>query len=993
MPPSDSRAFLGFEAGFLPRSARVLLETHGAELGRAVVLVPGRRAGRKLLEALLDLRGGVIEPPRIVTEAGLGPALAGRGLVQASQACVEWAWFEALGEAPAEDLQPFAPPGDPELTWPLRWSLARRLAALDREWAARRGEDARSPGAGKDDRHPARLAALERISERVRARLSRVGRANPDHALRAAREGLAAPGAGAAPSPSGPLTLVGCAEISPALGALLRVLEPRPRALIQASADFAAGFDEFGAALPEFWERRPIPLEDRAWEVCANPAAAAERTLDWLAELPADTPVESVVVGVPGRDVLPGLSAALSREGLGLHSALGGGLRESSPWLALERIHEWILRHDYQALAAALRHPRIEAWLERDVAEGSAPGIPASPASTEDSAEPGLDRIGRLDAWHGEHLPDRLTGRLPGETLRRESRPENPSLPESPRESVAEALRGALERLTRELDLDAPRPLNQWTAPLGALLSRLFPELDPERGHAERRDAAALRWFADLGQDLATLSPQFLETPLRGVQALGLWLDWSADHPAPVEPTPGAVEALGWLELALEDAPHLLLFGLNEGWVPQGERSHPLPGIEADGSATDTAAVDTSRARARYARDVHALTAMALRRAGTGEQGSFLALTLRGSAAEDPLRPSRLLFHCDEPTALRRARAFFQTSVDSRRAGAREGNSAEGEAGSGGGAPLPVPHRPVLRRISVSAFKAFLNSPYLYYLEHVLRLSRVRDDSWEMDPLRYGSFAHDVLERWGRGACKDSQDPAEILSFLAAEQERLAQERFGAHPLPAVRLQLQQLRRRLECFAERQAQEARAGWRVEHVELDLEGACLEWDGVRIEIHGRVDRIDRHAQTGRRRILDYKTGNESQDPLKAHFRGGRWLDLQLPLYGHFLAPRLGSAVELGYFALPRQLSRCGVHLASFSAEQLQGALEEARRVAREILEGDFARPGRARPKDRVQRALCGLSLLALEDGENEMAPGDSPGDAGEFEGQDDGESLP
>jgi hypothetical protein len=46
-----------------------------------------------------------------------------------------------------------------------------------------------------------------------------------------------------------------------------------------------------------------------------------------------------------------------------------------------------------------------------------------------------------------------------------------------------------------------------------------------------------------------------------------------------------------------------------------------------------------------------------------------------------------------------------------------------------------------------------------------------------------------------------------------------------------------------------------------------------------------------------------------------------------------------------------------------------ALEQARRVLREMLAGDYARVGSAKPSDRVQRALCGLSLLSLDDSES------------------------
>ncbi|HUR27701.1 MAG TPA: PD-(D/E)XK nuclease family protein, partial [Planctomycetota bacterium] len=200
--------------------------------------------------------------------------------------------------------------------------------------------------------------------------------------------------------------------------------------------------------------------------------------------------------------------------------------------------------------------------------------------------------------------------------------------------------------------------------------------------------------------------------------------------------------------------------------------------------------------------------------------------------------------------------------------------------------------------------------------------------------------------------------------FLRAQLRTSARARFGEKPLPAVRLQLQQLDRRLRTFARIQAGEARGGWRIAHAELKLEGAFLDVDGVAIEIKGRVDRIDRHAD-GRWRILDYKTGDDACDPKGAHLTRNGWRDLQLPLYRHFLRERLPGAIELGYFALTRKLDDCGVYLARLEEAELDGAIDEARRIVREMLAGDFARVLRGQPSDRVQRALCGLSLLALE----------------------------
>ena len=87
--------------------------------------------------------------------------------------------------------------------------------------------------------------------------------------------------------------------------------------------------------------------------------------------------------------------------------------------------------------------------------------------------------------------------------------------------------------------------------------------------------------------------------------------------------------------------------------------------------------------------------------------------------------------------------------------------------------------------------------------------------------------------------------------------------------------------------------------------------------------------------------------------------------------------------MGYFAIPRTLEKCAVQLAEFKQEDLDGLLDEARRIAREILAGNFADAGRAKPVDRVQRALCGLSLLSIgEDAEDDSDDGAAAEEQGE-----------
>ena len=124
------------------------------------------------------------------------------------------------------------------------------------------------------------------------------------------------------------------------------------------------------------------------------------------------------------------------------------------------------------------------------------------------------------------------------------------------------------------------------------------------------------------------------------------------------------------------------------------------------------------------------------------------------------------------------------------------------------------------------------------------------------------------------------------------------------------------------------------GWEIIHVEEPRYGqATMESGSYQMGIRGRIDRIDRHKETGEWAILDYKSGDGKQDPKRIHRRGGRWVDLQLPLY-RIIAEPLGvkGKVRLGYIVLPKDTKQVGEVEAGWSEQDLA----EADEVAREII---------------------------------------------------------
>jgi RecB family exonuclease len=238
-------------------------------------------------------------------------------------------------------------------------------------------------------------------------------------------------------------------------------------------------------------------------------------------------------------------------------------------------------------------------------------------------------------------------------------------------------------------------------------------------------------------------------------------------------------------------------------------------------------------------------------------------------------------------------------------------------------------------------------------LSHVLKLAELRDDAQELDGGMFGVLVHDVLQQFGRDEeIRQSPEAEAIFDFLDERLAAIAATRYGSlYGRPAVRMQVEQIRRRLRAFAEVQAQRTADGWQVVHSEdVDKKlSVTFDVDGSSLLLDGRIDRIDWHERTNTILILDYKTADAGESPDKVHRRGGAWVDLQLPLYRHLLrgvtltGPTANSPVALGYFLLPKDVTRASVEQAAWTEHELAAADETAREVIRKIRQQIFWPP--------------------------------------------------
>ncbi len=957
------RIFLGWDGPALPRAAKVMAEEYagpeGLDLRDVVVVTPAARAGRRLAELLLDEAGArkaPLTPPTTVT-MGRFPELLYRPTGRiADSTGTRHAFTRALRSVDPEHLKEVFP--HPPLNLAGWMALAgvvgtlhRELGAagLDFEDVARRFPltlgQREGPSASLSFDDSSRWKALARVQQAYFEILEESGLRDRDRERRAAfdEKRLASPG---------DVWLVGVAELPKVVGQMVEALPGPIRALIHAPQELRLCFDSLGCVDPEQWQKVHVPLKDERIRVVQRPRDQAAVTVAVLDGFQGRFAAEEIVVGVPDSELVPFIERGLS--GAGVHHRFAGGtpLEHTGPVRFLQALNEYLDGRSYPAFAALIRHPDLHDLVE-EAGEGEATGA-----------------ITFVDIYQSNHLQDTVGAPLPG----------NDEETHRTRKLVSH-----LDAAMGLGPLSGSRPISEWMPDILDVLVRVYGREPVDRSNPRvRQMVEALDRIKAAATRLAIL-PERLDLEVEASDAVALLLAElsGADVSIPPEPEDSAVELLGWLELPLDDAPAVIVTGVNDRILPEAMGADPfLPG-----SLRSRLGIPDDDAR--YARDVYLLSALVSSR----EEVHVVAGRLNNSG--DPLRPSRLLFAVPEKEVAARVLRYLgeeeaepESTAEPIPAKEDASSSVQGRSDFRSPPHDPLPRLESLTRISVTDFKTYLADPYRYALSRVLNLNRLDDSAREMDGGIFGKLAHDVLEEFGWSQEVSSTDAGVVEKKINQLLNQAVRVRFGTRPVPAVRVQTEQLRVRLRRFAQWQAGWIEDGWQVVRVEQKVETEVSFMGSTEpVTLSGKIDRIDHNPVTGEWAIFDYKTGDQAANPDKTH-RTGRgqekeWIDLQLPLYRFLLEKVLGDDgkpvvpesarkdVKLGYILLPRNLDEVGP--AFPEPEWTEDDLAEAEKTALGVVRDLRTREFRFDPEIRSWRgdpldALLGrLELARVDEG--------------------------
>ena len=887
------RVFLGSGTHLLPSLASWLLEQHAdgdvLDCSQHLVVLPTARS-RKQLECLLleQAEGRQLVPPDLTTPAGLLDRYLIRTMAHADSLTLQLAWLCAIKKAPPAVLKSVTGHDTP-LSARESTALANRLHRLLHDLGGGGYTPVEVHSLGTKAGMPldnSRWEGLESLWQDVQSILASCNRKDPDTAR---REALDAESIHIDDIES--ISIVS-ADPSHLIIRLLDHLNARGiciRSIIHGQLDeLQDDFDEYGAVKLDNWEDRSIDLRNATVVTCDREDDQAAAILDRLADHSQDDgplKAENFTVAIPDDNAVHMLVHALHRNGVPVPEVLSRPADDGRIGRLIKILADYLEENSARHLGDLVRHPDVEAWL---IGQGI-----TSP-------------VAGWDAIWTRYIPRSLD-----------------ELPEgSKAHQECHQLLSPLLAAIQPFHGDAI-PAHEWCMPfmdfLGGIITFSGKELESHDEQALRRIQASMEGQLDLLESPPIRATEFLKLLQQELKSISTW-----------QTSGNGIGVVGWLDTHLDVAPELFITGLTEGILPANdsmdtllpEQLRELLGIESQ--------------RRRFARDAWLLHAILT-------SGRHVTLVSpRRSLLGSPLAPSRLLLRTSGEALATRIQELISKPAQS--SSLTDWFTAEAAESSFLDNPIPGGD-PVIDHVSVTDFRRFLEDPAAFLLQRDQRVrARTVDILESLSAADFGSMIHVVLERWGIEEVSRShrtEDPEHIDHALQSILENYALERFGPHPSPGIRIQIAIASHRLHAVARVQADRAMQGWKVELIEKSFgsRNAPLFPDVDGLPLHGKIDRVDLHAELGYQAI-DYKTSSKVEGPRKTHMSRSRWKDLQLPLY-RVLLRGVGITVSpngLGYFHVPPDPDLCSLSFADWNEDDLHKAEEEAGRVVQIITSG-------------------------------------------------------
>lgn len=880
---TPERCFLGWNRPFL-YSVRDQLVTQFQrdsvlDLSAVIAVLPGNRAVRRLLNLLIDeteKRSLEFIPPLLITPGSLAEVLYPKALI-ASEHERTIAWVHAIKALSKEDRRIISTREFSEhdiIDW---YRLAQRLQSIigDMEEQLLVPEDVLNILSSSERfSDEARWEVLSNIYQDVQLSLSQ-------HQFTSRVELLDVPSENLHFSQKNlSIILVNILDVSQLMYRLIEQNATDIQTYIFAPSSAAEEFDDWGRPLHSNTRKLcPSPCLNQISFV-DTPSDQVPRVIDVLQALGPSCSPQSITVGTTKSDDVHTIVEALRSYSYSSRSGDGTPASLTSPVIFLNLVRNYFKNRSFNALSALCRHVDVEKYIG-----GS-------------SIHSG-DSIIRLLDW-----------------VAATSFPENV-------DTISDAAYTKVGWIIEKIDfLVSPlshrkAPFEEWIEPLLTMLKNLYGEKQLIIGIESNR--LVIEGCMAIRDVLGKLrSKHFVE--LTACDVIDIIVQLLQATPIPHVEETEAIECLGWLELALDDAPVSILLNCSEGYLPETVDTDPfLPD-----SLRQQLGLRCNQQR--FFRDRFLLKTML----ESKEITHFIVP--KRSEEDELLLTSRLLLQESNPQSIAILREYLKpSSSDNYKIPLEQDRSSECSIPSSAPEIVELP-----LSVSVRGIELYAECPYRFYLAEVLKLISINDGAHELDSPSIGSLIHDVLYSFFSSRVNQAISDEIVKTLLELSQE-YARNRFGSHLQAAIRLQLHQINKRWVNFAHWHANQYLEGWRIRYAEHAFENADLSSliPGITLKLKGRIDRIDEHERTGAIRIIDYKTGKESVSPDKYHQSKTAWKKFQLPLYWGIMRHELGltesqiNTSELGFVQLSADIPHSVFHKATWSSDEIRDGIKATR----------------------------------------------------------------
>ncbi|HWL11228.1 MAG TPA: PD-(D/E)XK nuclease family protein, partial [Planctomicrobium sp.] len=735
------RVFLGCSQTALPAVAQRLIlrsrSAHFCDLGHLIAVLPGREAGRRLMELLTEGAQGQLIPPRILTQGSLPEELYPSQRPFAPDLVQQMVWAQALQNVPPQVLgvvvrQP--PESEDWQAWLRLGNLLRRqheeLAADQLDFA-----DVARLGSGLEGFDEVRRwQALSEVQKKYWERLDELELwdkqtarlvAIRQHECRTDKE----------------IVTIGTVDLNKTMRAMLDQVADQVTAYIDAPEEWSDRFDDFGCLIPEKWTDLNVDLSSEQIVVTEDGPGQVETILGILAELNGQYAIEQIAIGVPDERLVPQIQRSLQAEQIATYWPVDRLLETTGPYRLLEAAADYLEDRRTEHFSALIRHPDVSQWIQ--------------------SQQLPVNWLTGWDQYVGTALLPRISG-----------------VPEESEDwwiKIARQLISVIHRLLAPLTGGSVQ-LSRIADPVREFLLSIYGKrmIDPAAPEQVRIQKSLIP-LQEAFEQHATL-PAPLDQEVSVVEGIRLTLSITggALYRVPAEP---AIRIAGWLEMPLDDAPVAILTTFNEGFVPSSV-NHDL--FLPNRLRTHLGIEDNNR---RYARDLYNLACM------TQSRELLRLIVPRRDALNEPLTPSRLIFATEEEKIPDRVIQFYSHAQGS------SGRNRPVLGKSQFKIPRPAPRTDLPEAFRVTEFRDYLASPYRYYLRHVLKLSEISDAISELDGRAFGTLIHDVLKAFGQSDVRHATQEVEIAGFLNSELDHSIRQSYGTTPMASVLIQAEQAKR------------------------------------------------------------------------------------------------------------------------------------------------------------------------------------------------------